>query len=269
MMVNICYNVNLMNPSRIFFVILLVFFIVSQPKAFAARGGNEKLHGVFQGMTQEKFFRAYPRKSARTYREDENGQWITFNEPLKGPVLHMATFHVQQGKVAGWTIDDRDEVVDEYLGEFCSQGIIRGMPKIYAALKEVLRRISLPDFLNVTDRRRPVLVTEYYDSGTARFANTSEIISSAEDAPAGEMGLTIIKLSSALNDADSPLPIEGVLAHELAHRVLDHARKGRVTCNAEREANGKVRQWGFAEEFKAASKMFGHKEGEPVSCREE
>lgn len=239
------------------------------PSVLAESITVQKINGVYLGMSQEQFTRIYPRKAARTYRSDRTEEWITFAEPLKGSPLHTLTFHFKQGKVLGWALDDRDEVLNEYAGEFCSQGIARGMPRIFTALKEVLRRMPLSDFLNVTDRHRPVLFTEYYDSGTARFANTSEIMTSDDDAVAADKGMTIIKLSSALNEADSPAPVEGVLAHELAHRVLDHARKGRVSCKEEREANRLIKQWGFTEEFKEASRLFGHKEGDPVSCHED
>ena len=236
---------------------------------YAAPLKAASFHGISQGEDKAHFLKQYPRKLARTYRESAGGEWITFSEPLKGTALHTVTFHLEQGMVVGWALDDRNEVITEYLGEFCSQGIVRGMPKIFTALEDVLRRIPLPDFLNVTDRRRPVLITEYYDAGTARFANTSEIIASEEDAPAAERGLTIIKLSSALNEADSPAPIKGVLAHELAHRVLDHARQGGGSCKKEREANRLIKKWGFTEEYKEASHFFGHKDGDPASCSEE
>ncbi len=251
--------------------VFIILFLSVHPTVFASQDTpGRTIHGVSLGMSQQKFSRIYPRKTARTYRsEGVAAEWITFSEPARGIALHTITFQLSEGNVAGWTMDNRDEVVKEYLGEFCSQGIIHGMPNIYAALTAVLRRIPLNAFLQVTNRRRPILITEYYDSGTARFANTSEIVSSNDDAPAGDQGLTIIKLSSALNEAASPSPIEGVLAHELAHRVLDHARKGRVTCREEREANQLIKQWGFSDEYTEASRFFGHKPGDPASCRDE
>ena len=62
--------------------------------------------------------------------------------------------------------------------------------------------------------------------------------------------------------------IEGVVAHELAHRVLDHIRQGHTDCDAERAANALIKTWGFTKEFEEASKMFGHKEGDPAPCQE-
>ncbi|MBF0386392.1 MAG: hypothetical protein HQL20_00885 [Candidatus Omnitrophica bacterium] len=249
--------------------ILAFSFILIQPQSQADKIAEPRFNNVYPQMAKDRFSRLYPRKAARTYRENGPDEWITFSEPFIGPAVHTITFHLQQGRVLGWALDDRSEVVLEYLGEFCSQGILNGMPKIHEALTDVFMRIPQADFLQVTDRHRPVLITEYYDAGTARFANTSEIIASDTDALAGDKGLTIIKLSSALNDADSAEPIKGVLAHELAHRILAHALKGKVTCQDERQANQLIRKWGFTSEYKAAVRLFGRKEGDPVSCREE
>ena len=249
------------------FIIIVATFLIYDSLAFAGESVTFPRLGIYAGMPKDAFFVIHPKKTARTYRQEGLDEWLTFNvstEEEPGTV----TFHLRDDKIQGWRLNDRVEVVREYLGEFCSQGIIQGMPGIHTAIQDVLERLPLKDFLNVTDRRRPVLFTEYYDSGTARFANTSEIIALADDAPAWEAGLTIIKLSSALNEADTPEPVKGVVAHELAHRVLDHSRKGPVTCKEEREANTLVGQWGFKEEFQQASKMFGRKEGEPSSCKE-
>jgi hypothetical protein len=162
---------------------------------------------------------------------------------------------------------DRSAMVEDYLGEFCSQTIHR-MPKMYTAIKDVLHRMPYKDFLKVTDRKRPVLFTEFYDSGTARFASSAEIIVEDNEKPCCQKGFTIIKLGMALNLAETPEAIEGVIAHELAHRVLDHVKKGKVNCTAEREANALIKQWGFAKEFKQASQIFGQKKGDSASCQE-
>lgn len=256
-------------------MILKVFVFISMclvaaPSARADNvPGKEDLFikGVSVGMKEARFFKVFPKNTARTYRSNDKEQWITYGYPKGKSAEMLVTFQFREGILLGWQADDRKEVIREFLGEFCSQGIEHGMPKIFEAINDVLERISLKDFINVTDRDRPVMFTEYYDSGTARFANTAELFAAEEDAPAFRKGLTIIKLSSALNDADSATPIKGVLAHELAHRILEHAKKPRLSCDDEREANRLIKQWGFGEEFKQASKAFGRKEGEPSSCQ--
>ncbi|MBF0593577.1 MAG: hypothetical protein HQL22_01270 [Candidatus Omnitrophica bacterium] len=250
-------------------VCYLLLIILTPTFCFAA--AVERFHGVSIGMSQRLFERIYPKKQARTYRGDGTDEWITFNEPLKGASAGMVTFHLHQGKVTAWRVNDRPEVIEEYMGEFCSPSFSSqgGMPRMYAAISDVLLRIPLEAFLKVTDRRHPVLFTEVYDAGTARFANTAEIISSEDDAPAFQGGMAIIKLSTAFNEAATPAPIEGVIAHELAHRVLEHVRIVHKTCDLERQANALVKQWGFVDEYKQASLMFGHREGDAASCKED
>lgn len=69
----------------------------------------------------------------------------------------------------------------------------------------------------------------------------------------------------------TPAAIEGIVAHELAHRVLEHIQRGHVSCTAEREANQLIKSWGFGEEYKSASAEFGQaKVGQGVAgCKEE
>ncbi len=250
----------------------VLFFVISCCLLHSIAIGEEKasvrIHGVSVGMSKAEFFGVYPKKNARTYRQKGDEEWLTYAQPLEGPSQDTITFHIQGGNVREWKLGERREVIDEYLGEFCSQGILQS-PKMHAAVQDVLERLPLDAFLRVTDRRRPVLFTEYYDSGTARFANSSEIITTENDVPSFEEGLTIIKLSTALDEAVTPLPIEGIIAHELAHRVLEHVRKGNVNCAAEREANALVKRWGFTKEYAEASKAFGrHKSGDTASCQE-
>jgi hypothetical protein len=220
------------------------------------------------GMSAEDFARAYPKDKARTYRRDASGEWLTFDERLAGAVPGLVSFHIQDGKVIEQKPNDRDELIVEYLGEFCSQTFVRGMPKVYSAIRDVLLRIPFNALLNVTDRKRPVLFTEFYDSGTARFANSAEISTEDGDAPCCAKGFTLIKLSTGLDQAGAQPAIEGIVAHELAHRILEHSRKGAGSCKAEREANALVKEWGFAKEFAEARKMFGSHPGDPASCKE-
>jgi hypothetical protein len=255
---------SLISPVVLF---ILTVFLSVLSFAQAPQGAAGKSEGIYAGMPQEDFFRVFPRKQARTSREDTGGIWISYAQPLSGTAQGVITFHIKDGKVAGWAENDRREVVAEYMGEFCSAGTPGGGSKTYEAIRDVLELMPLKAFLNVTERSRPVLFTEYYDSGTAAFANSTELLSDPEDAPAFGEGLMIMKLSTALDSAESPSPIKGVVAHELAHHVLDHARQGAGTCAAEREANRLVKDWGFESEYEAASRMFGHeKVGGPASC---
>ncbi len=249
--------------------LLVTFFCLG---ANFSIGADEKddlqSRGIIKGMAKDDFLRIYPKNQARTYRWNDSQEWLTFNEPMDGDPKDIVTFHIQDEKISGWSFNDRPEVIKEYLSEFCSMAIIHGMPKIYEAIVDTFKKVPFDVFLQITDRRRPVLFTEYYDSGTARFANSSEMISRPDDAPAFEEGMTLIKLGVALEGAETPDAIEGVIAHELAHRVLEHSQKGNFTCTAEREANALIKKWGFEEEFAQASKVFGHQAGDSASCQE-
>ncbi|MBF0531762.1 MAG: hypothetical protein HQL23_01555 [Candidatus Omnitrophica bacterium] len=247
--------------------IIILFFLILNPLVLSAEPSGRypvQIHGVYVGMPRDDFFKLYPHNKARTFLKRGEDEWLTFNDPLKEDFAGLLSFHIQNGKVQEWLTNSRKEAVREYLDEFCGPS-----GKVYMAIQNVLERIPFADFVTVTDRRRPVVFTEYYAGGTARFGNSSEIIASPEYAPAFENGFTLIKLSTALDDlAKSTAPIEGVIAHELAHRVLEHILKGNVSCDAEREANALVKKWGFAAEYQAARKIFGRKRGEPKSCRE-
>ena len=89
-----------------------------------------------------------------------------------------------------------------------------------------------------------------------------------DDPPCCQQGFTLLKLGLGLGIATAKEPIEGVVAHELAHRVLDHIRKGYVNCDAERQANRLIKQWGFNKEYLLASQVFGQKKGDPAACQE-
>jgi len=233
--------------------------------ALASAKDKAQIHGVFVGMGESEFSKFYPREKLRTYRRDGPDEWSTFNEPLQGPSNGVVTFYFQNGKVKQWKFNDRPEVIEEYLGEFCS---LQGFPTIFTAIKNVLQGMPYQDFLNATNRQRPVIFTEFYDSGTARFASSQEFFISEDDPPCCQKGFTIIKLGLGLGLAQTPEPIEGLIAHELAHRVLDHIRKEHMNCDAEREANALIKKWGFKKEFQEASKLFGQRKGDPAACQE-
>ena len=223
------------------------------------------VHGVTVGMTQETFLQVYPKDDLRNLRHEDSRVWLTYNVPLDDPFHDVITFYFENEKLVSWKLNDRPEVVKEYLAEFC---FYQDPDVIYRATREVLLRMPYKDFLNVTNRRRPAIFTEFYNEGTARFASSSEFILTKDDPPCCKEGFTIVKLGMGLGLAKTPGPVEGVVAHELAHRVLDSIRKGNVNCDAERAANRLIQKWGFKEEFKEASQLFGQRKGDPAGCQE-
>jgi hypothetical protein len=245
------------------FIILPLLFCGSWAWAFPK--GQIQVYGVYAGMQESDFLKAYPKDDLRGLRHEGVDDWLTYNKPVDDPSHQIITFYFQDEKLIQWKIDDRPEFIREYLGEFC---FYQAPSLIYQAVKDVLLRMPYKDFLNVTDRQRPMLFTEFYDSGTARFASSSEFIVNADDPPCCKEGFTIIKLGMSLGLAKTPGPIEGVVAHEIAHRVLDSIRKGNVNCDAERAANALIKKWGFRKEFKEASQLFGQKKGDPAGCQE-
>jgi len=259
---------NMPFPILAFVLFLAVFLWPASGRSAFALEKPRAPQGVSVGMAAEEFSKAYPQNKARTYRRDENGEWLTFDQRVEGASSGLVSFHVQDGKVVERKMNDRDELITEYLGEFCSQTFVRDLPKVSAAIRDVLLRIPFDALLTVTDRERPVIFTEFYDSGTARFANSSEMAVEPDDAPCCMKGFTLIKLSTGLDQAGAQSAIEGIVAHELAHRVLEHFRKGAGSCKAEREANALVKQWGFANEFADAKKLFGSHPGDSASCKE-
>ncbi len=254
----------------ILFLILFLSCSSSNGLAQTPRQNLQEIHNISVGMSKKLFVKFYPKTKARTYRQDKDEEWLTFNHPLKASAKNVVTFHIQDNKVQDWQINNRAEVVNEYLSEFSSMAFKTAFPVIDEAIRDVLERMPFEDFLKITNRRRPVLFTEVFDSGTAQFANSSEIISLPDDAPAFQDGLTIIKLSTGLASKENNAAIKGVIAHEIAHRVLEHVKNGKRTCAAEREANTLIKQWGFANEYEKASQAFGQKAvGQTISCHDD
>jgi hypothetical protein len=157
---------------------------------------------------------------------------------------------------------DRSKRIEKHLHEFSA---FPPDSKIHTAISNVLAKMPYRDFLNVTDRHRPVI---FYDPAGSPVASSLEFVVTKEDGPCCQQGFTIIKIGAKLQEAKDLHTIEGVIAHELAHRVLDHIKRGKVNCASEREANQLIMRWGFGKEFKSASKEMGHREGDPKPCQE-
>jgi hypothetical protein len=249
--------------TRPVFHLVLFILLISPSLASAEQTGRPR--GIYTGMPESDFFKLYPKNTLRGLRHKGDDEWFTYNDPPADPFHAVITFHFHKGQMSASKRNDRAEVIREYLDEF---SFYQEPSLIYQAISDVLLRMPYMDFLNVTNRQRPVLFTEFYDSGTARFASSSEFIVTADDPPCCQQGFTIIKLGMGLGLARTPGPIEGVVAHEIAHRVLDSIRKGNVNCGAERAANVLIRKWGFKKEFKEASRLFGQKKGDPAACHE-
>ena len=170
-------------------------------------------------------------------------------------------------KVALSIPEQRAKAVDAYLDEFSTQSFKES--KIGPAIRAVMMRMPADALKIMMNRRRPVLFVEVYSSGTARFASSSEVMVTAKDKLAFQEGMTLIRISDALAGGSSEA-IMGIVAHEIAHRVLDHIRQNHVSCQAEKEANRLIKSWGFTKEFEAASQEFGQaKEGQNIAgCKE-
>ena len=216
-------------------------------------------------MSEADFLQIYPQKLLRNFRHDGPNDWLSYNDPVNNSFHGVVTYYFQNGKLMYWRLNDRAEIVKEYLAEFC---FYQDPSIIYKAVRNVLLRMPYKDFLSATRRDRPMLFTEFYDAGTARFASSSEFVVTDNDPPCCKEGFTIVKLGMGLGLAKTPEPIEGVVAHEIAHRVLDTIRKGNANCDGERAANRLIKKWGFKKEFKEASQLFGQKKGDPAGCQE-
>jgi len=100
----------------------------------------------------------------------------------------MITFHLQDGKLRNGGWNTRPESYPGIFGPNFVRGQSARPAKIYTGNKRCFGAYFVKDFLIVTDRRRPVLFTEFYDSGTARFAQYGRNSVFADDAPALETG---------------------------------------------------------------------------------
>ena len=176
-------------------ILFLLAFLMCSPLAWASQKDDTAIHGVYVGMPESDFFNIYPKNSLRSFRHEGTDEWFTYNQPINNFSHEVVTFYFHNGKLTQWKLNDRPEVIKEYLGEFC---FYQDPSLIYQAIKDVLLRMPYKDFLYVTNRQRPILFTEFYDSGTARFASSSEFIVTEDEPPCCKEGFTIIKLGMGL-----------------------------------------------------------------------
>ncbi len=207
------------------------------------------LENVTVSMDRDTLFENYPKDSRRTYRKDADKEWITFDHVLDDGQKCTITFALKNDEITGWRLDDREEVVKEYLGEFCSQKIIKDLPSLYDAIRDVFVRLPQKAFLRLTARSHPVVFAEVYSEGNGSLANTSNIVMLDDDPPTFTKGLYVIKLKTDLDEY--PVKAKAIVAHELAHAYLGHSGTHNST-NEEKIANTLVFHWGFQEELKEA-----------------
>ncbi len=163
---------------------------------------------------------------------------------------------------------NRDQAIKQYLAEFVSGNIQHAFSSVDVALHNVLRKVPDHVFQAVTDRKRPVIFVDYYTSGIARFAGSTEFVFREGDQPAFQDGFYLIQLGDALDSVEDPIAIEGVILHEIAHRILEHLKADHFSCALEREANRLVKSWGFEQEFLKAKEYFGSKSPGDSPCHD-
>ncbi len=244
--------------GKIFFVTILVFVLSAGLQAQNTGFDKAYLDQKYLGLSRYELFTHFTKNQERTYRTEENEEWLTFDLPERSTgSADIVTFHLQNGIVAGLGLNDRNEVVKEYLSEFASKAFIQKYSKIYRAIENVLTVLPQEVFLAVTERDYPVLFTEYYYTGTGRIANSSDTIVFEYDPPTFTKGFWLIKLSAELEEAEDIGAIEGVVAHELAHRVLKHSHES-YSPEMEVKADSLVNKWGLDDELAKAKTIFGN-----------
>jgi hypothetical protein len=233
------------------FLFLMVACFV--PEVYSAAEGPESHWQPRAGMSKQELLEHFSINKERTYRIQGRQAWMTF-EDGQGDKIRLITFHLEDGRVTDWARDDRKEVVREYTGEFCSQALLNS-PKFCAAIRDVLTRMPDEAFLFVTRRDFPVLFTEYYSEGNARLSNSGEVLALEDDPPTFTRGIWIVKINDGLQRIAGQEAIEGIMAHELAHRVLRHSPNEKDMIQAEKAANRLIKEWGFQKEFTAAARL--------------
>ncbi|MBF0253204.1 MAG: hypothetical protein HQL29_05245 [Candidatus Omnitrophica bacterium] len=241
------YYISLSLLAIILLIGLAMFFF----SAHRDKNYMPDLENVTVHMNKATLYENYPKDSRRTYRKDGEKEWITFDHVLDDGQKCTLTFVLEKDEITGWRLDDREEVVQEYLGEFCSQKIIKDFPALYGAIKDVFMRLPQKAFLRLTDRTHPVIFAEVYSEGLGSLANSTNITILDDDPPTFTKGLYVTKLKTELDSV--PKKAKAIIAHELAHAYLGHSGTHN-SSNEEKLANTLVFHWGFADELKEALK---------------
>lgn len=182
---------------------------------------------------------------------------------IVAPVVFAQEEREDERKVA------TDEEIQAYVAEFVSPLIKQNYPNIYEGLENALGKVPYDVLKEVTRRERPIVLVPSIQSGIARFANATEFEQEKGKEPAFSEGFYLIILADELNNVEDSEAVEGVVAHEIAHRYLEHLKSPKKGCELEKEANALLKEWRMEREFNTAKKVFGHKQEGDSPCADE
>jgi hypothetical protein len=206
------------------------------------------------GMSEQDLIGHFSKIMERTYRIQGGEEWITF-EDHTAKEIQLLTFYLRQGCVDAWSRDDRAEVAREYAGEFSSAALAIS-PKFSSAIRDVLARIPEDVFLFLTRRAHPVLFVEYYAGLNARLSTSSDIKVLHDDPPTFTDGMWLVRLDYDLERRAGADAIKAIVAHELAHRVLQEKKEEENgLIETEKSVNRLIQAWGFKKEFLEAKRL--------------
>jgi len=225
---------------------------------------SPKVQGVEIGLAKDRLLQIFSAGQIRAFRRMAGVHSLTFDyEP--GTDCPILTFYFENETVSRWQCNDWEEYVRQYLFEFSEW--VPGT-KIYQAIYQALLKLPKKEFLEITKRDRPVIFLDYYTKGIARFASSGEFVRIPEEPLAFENGFYMVKLGAELEEAEDPEAIQGVILHELAHRIFEHLKSDIHVCERELEANQWLKKQGFEREFEKASGLFGAKQKGDSPCQE-
>ena len=163
---------------------------------------------------------------------------------------------------------EREKMSREYIRQFAEDTFALAEPNTHQALINAMSKIPKTVFEDITQNERPIVFVHHYTQHIARFANSTEFIVEADDPPTFVKGFFLVNLGDELNSSSNIQAIEGVIYHEIAHRVLENLRSDREVCDLEREANQLIKAWGLQEEFLQAKEVFGAKKKGDSPCHD-
>jgi len=236
-------------------LVVILSFIASLATAATLPQVNERLIGI----SRSKLIKKFGEQNLRSYQTLEKETSMTF--VIKdGTAQSPVTFYLTNDVVKRWQVNDREEMAKQYMSEFASGNILHNYPKVRTALLSALQKLPLDIYLTITDRRRPIIFLDYYTEGIAKYAGSMEFRMRETDPPTFEDGFYIIRLGDKLNGTENTEAIEGVILHEIMHRVLEHLRNDtEQPCEMEKQANQKLKDLGFEKEYSMAAAEFGSK----------
>jgi len=247
-----------------FYIILAA--LMTLPASSANAATLAQINNRLIGTPRDKLIEKFGEDNLRSYQITGDDSSITF--VVEGTALPTpVTFYLSQGFVSDFQINDREEMAKQYMSEFASGNILHAYPKVRIALLNALQKLPLKMYLEITDRQRPIIFLDYYTEGIAKYAGSMEFRMRETDPPTFEDGFYIIRLGDKLNDTENPEAIEGVILHEIMHRVKEHLRNDtQQPCELEKEANQLLKELGFEKEFSLASAEFGSKKQGDSPC---